>query len=232
MWSIRASTAGAVVATLLLARVTVSGALAETASWERSDHRVMLLKIVERAAPSSALNTSSFARSGTTKALKRQQLAARRWIRRHTHLVKTHRPELAKIAQAHAEKTIRMAADVAAPPIEFEAPPQELAVHVHPMQVASLREVDEIGIRGNQTPRQANTEVASRLAESFTSLRNLADTTAVSEFASVAVAQQLRVDKPTRAPWMLQVLATLGGAAAAGSVAWFLIGPMRERRLG
>jgi hypothetical protein len=232
MWSTRASTAGAVVATLLLARVTVSGALAETASWERSDHRVLLLKIVERGAPSSALNTSSFARSGTTKALKRQQLAAQRWIRRHTRLVKTHHPELARIAQAHAEKTIRTAADVAAPPIEFEAPPQELAVHVHPMQVASLREADEIGIRGNQTPRQADTEVAGRLAESFTSLRNLADTTAVSEFASVAVAQQLRVGKPTRAPWMLQVLATLGGAAAAGSVAWFLIGPMRERRLG
>jgi hypothetical protein len=60
------------------------------------------------------------------------------------------------------------------------------------MQVASLREADEIGIRGNQPPRQEDTEVAGRLAESFTSLRNLADTTAVSEFASVAVAQQLR----------------------------------------
>jgi hypothetical protein len=84
MWSTRASTAGAVVATLLLARLTVSGALAETASWQRSDHRVMLLKIVERGAPISALNTSSFARSGITKGLKRQQLAAQRWIRRHT----------------------------------------------------------------------------------------------------------------------------------------------------
>ena len=232
MWSIRASTAGAVVAAFLLARVTVSSALAETASWESSDHRVLLLKIVEQGASSSASNTSSFARSGPTKALKRQQLAARRWIRRHTHLAKTHRPELAKIAQVHAREAIRTAADVAAPPIEFEALPQELAVHVHPMQVASLREVDEIGIQGNQTPRQANTEVASRLAESFTSVRNLADTTGASEFASVAVAQQLRVGKPTGAPWILQVLATLGGAATAGSVAWFLISPMRERRFG
>ena len=78
MWSIRASTAGAVVAAFLLARVTVSSALAETASWESSDHRVLLLKIVEQGASSSASNTSSFARSGPTKALKRQQLAARR----------------------------------------------------------------------------------------------------------------------------------------------------------
>lgn len=232
MWSIRASIAGAVVAALLLARMTVSSALAETASWESSDHRVLLLKIVEQGASSSALNTSSFARSGTTKALKRQQLAARRWIRRHTHLAKTHRPELTKIAQAHAGEAIRTAADVAAPPIKVEARPQELAVHVHPMQVASLRQADEVDIQGNQTPMQTNTEVASRLAESFTSVRNLPDTTGVSEFASVAVAQQRRVGRPTRAPWMLQVLATLGGAAAAGSVARFLISPMRERRFG
>jgi hypothetical protein len=190
--------------------MTVSSALAETASWESSDHRVLLLKIVEQGASSSALNTSSFARSGTTKALKRQQLAARRWIRRHTHLAKTHRPELTKIAQAHAGEAIRTAADVAAPPIKVEAPPQELAVHVHPMQVASLRQADEVDIQGNQTPMQTNTEVASRLAESFTSVRNLPDTTGVSEFASVAVAQQRRVGRPTRAPWMLQVLATLG----------------------
>jgi hypothetical protein len=90
----------------------------------------------------------------------------------------------------------------------------------------------DIWCRSYQRPPQANTEVASRLAESFTSVRNLADTTGVSEFASVAVAQRLRVGKPTKAPWMLQVLATLGGAAAAGSVAWFLISPMRERRFG
>jgi hypothetical protein len=259
MGIIRASTAGAVFPALLLAGVTVGSAVAETATWEASSHRVLLLKIVEQGAPGSALNTLSYARFGTAKAPKRQQLAARRWFRRHTRLAEKHRPEPTKIAQAHAGEAIRTAADVAALPIELEAPPHELAVDVHPMQVVSSREVDEIDLQrnqpelavdlhpmrvassreldevelqGNQTLMRANSGVASRWAESFAAVGNLADTTGVSEFASVAVAQQLRGGKPTGAPRMLQVLATLSGAAAAGSVAWFLISPMRERRFG
>jgi hypothetical protein len=231
MVSIRTPTAGAIVSALLLAGVTVSGALAETASWETSGHRVLLLKIVEQSAPSSALNAASHAKSGTTKALKRQQLAARRWIWRHARLAEKHRPELTKIAKAHSGKEIRPAADAAAPPIELEASPRELAVE-RPMQVALSREVDEVDLQENQTLLQANSGVASHLAESFTSIRNLADTTGVSEFASVAVAQQLRGGKPTGTPGMLRVLATLGGAATAGSVAWFLFSPARERRFG
>ena len=153
-------------------------------------------------------------------------------IRRHTRLAEKHRPEPTKIAQAHAGEEIRTAADAAAPPIDLEAPPRELAVDVRPMRVASSRELDEIDLQGTQTLMQANSGVASRWAESFAAVGNLADTTGVSEFASVAVAQQLRGGKPTGAPWMLQMLATLGGAASAGSIAWFLISPKRERRFG
>jgi hypothetical protein len=232
MVSIRTPTAGAIVSALLLSGVTVSGALAETASWETSGHRVLLLKIVEQSAPSAALHTASYAKSGTTKPLKRQQLGARRWIRGHNRLAEKHRLELTKIARAHVGEEIRPAADAAAPPIDLEAPPRELAVDVRPMRVASSRELDEIDLQGTQTLLQANSEVANRLADSFASISNLADTTGVSEFPSVAVAQQLRGGKPTGAPWMLQMLATLGGAATAGSIAWFLISPTRERRFG
>jgi hypothetical protein len=113
MWSIRALTALGLVPALLLAGVTVSGARAETASWETAGHRVLLLKIVEQGAPSSALNTSSYAKLGTTKALERQQLTARHWIRRHSRLAEKHRSQLTKIAHAHAGEAIRTAADVA-----------------------------------------------------------------------------------------------------------------------
>jgi hypothetical protein len=74
MGIIRASTAGAVFPALLLAGVTVGSAVAETATWEASSHRVLLLKIVEQGAPGSALNTLSYARFRTAKAPKRQQL--------------------------------------------------------------------------------------------------------------------------------------------------------------
>ena len=222
MWNIRIRTAAGVVPALLLAGVTASSALAETASWERSDHRVLLLKIVEHSAPGSPQNTASYAKSGTTKAVKRHQLAARRWIRRHNRLAEKHRPELTTIAQAQAAEEILPAADTAPAPIELESQPRELAVDVRPMQVASSREVD---VAGNQTLLQAKARLASRLAESFTSIGNPTDTTGVSEIASVAQ----RGGEPIEARWMLQVLATLGGAAIAGSVAWFLIGPTRER---
>ena len=222
MGNIRIRTAAGVVPALLLAGVTVSGALAETASWERSDHRVLLLKIVEHSAPGSPQNTASYARSGTTKALKRHQLAARRWIRRHNRLAEKHRPELTTIAQAQAAEEIPPAADTAAAPIELGTPPHELAIDVRPTQIASSREVDEAA---NQTLLQAKARLASRLAESFTSIGNPTDTTGVSEVASVAQ----RGGEPAQARRMLQVLATLGGAAIAGSVAWFLIGPTRER---
>ena len=225
MGNIRIRTTAGVVPALLLAGVTVSSALAETASWERSDHRVLLLKIVEHSAPGSPQNTASYAKSGTTKAVKRHQLAARRWIRRHNRLAEKHRPELTTIAQAQAAEEILPAADTAPAPIELESQPRELAVDVRPVQVASSREIDETPLQGNQTLLQAKARLASRLAESFTSTGNPTDTTGVSEVASVAQ----RGGELTEARWMLQVLATLGGAAIAGSVAWFLIGPTRER---
>jgi hypothetical protein len=230
MVNIRTSTAGAVVSTLLPAGVTVNGALAETASWETSAHRVLLLKIVERSTPSSALSATHYAKSGTTKALKKQRLVARRWFRRHTHLAETHLPELTKIAEGHAGDEIRPAADAAVPPIELGAPPREPAVDVRPMRVASSREVDEVDLQGIQTLLQANSGVASRLTESFASIRNLAVATEVSESQALLIALQQRGGKPTGRPWMLQVLATLGGAVS--SVAWFLISPARERRFG
>jgi hypothetical protein len=225
MGNIRTRTAAGVFPALLLAGVTVSSALAETASWERSDHRVLLLKIVEQSAAGSSQKMASYAKSGTTKALKRQQLAARRWIRRHNRLADKHRAELTTIAQAQAAEEILPAADTAPAPIELESPLREPA-DVRPMQVASSREVDETPLQGNQTLLQAKARLASRLAESFTSIGNPTDTTGVSEIASVAQ----RGGEPIEARWMLQVLATLGGAAIAGSVAWLLISPTRERR--
>src|SRR5215472_10654297 len=135
MWNIRIRTAAGVVPALLLAGVTASSALAETAIGERSDHRVLLLKIVEQSAPGSPQNTASYAKSGTTKALKRHQLAARRWIRRHNRLAEKHRPELTTIAQAQTAEEILPAADTAPAPIELESPPRELAIDVRPMQV-------------------------------------------------------------------------------------------------
>jgi hypothetical protein len=209
----------------LLAGVTVSGALAETASWETSDHRVLLLRIVEQNAPGSSQKTASHAKSGTTKALKRQQLAARRSIRRHNRLTEKQRPELTTIAQAQAAEEIPPAADTAAAPIELGTPPHELAIDVRPMQIASSREVDEAA---NQTLLQAKARLASRLAESFTSIGNPTDTTGVSDTASV----DQRGGEPSEVRWMLKVLAPLGGAAIAGPVAWFLISPARKRRFG
>jgi hypothetical protein len=225
MWNIRIRTAAGVVPALLLAGVTASSALAETAIWERSDHRVLLLKIVEQSTPGSPQNTASYAKSGTTKALKRHQLASRRWIRRHNRLAEKHLPELTTIAQAQAAEEILPAANTAPAPIELESPPRELAVDVRLMQVASSREVYETPLQGNQTLLQAKARLASRLAENFTSIGNPTDSAGVSEVASVGQ----RGGEPTEARWMLQVLATLGGATIAGCAAWFLISPTRER---
>ena len=48
---------------------------------------------------------------------------------------------------------------------------------------------------------------------------------------SAMVAQAQRADVSSTS-WFLQVMAALGGAAAAGSVAWFLIGSAPQRMYG
>lgn len=48
----------------------------------------------------------------------------------------------------------------------------------------------------------------------------------------VAFARQADDDTNHRPSWLAELLATLGGAIAAGSVAWFLIGSAPQRRFG
>ena len=63
------------------------------------------------------------------------------------------------------------------------------------------------------------------------SMRDIADMTPKSNSANVAVGQRQRSEVGS-VSWILEVLAALGGAVTAGSVAWFLIGSSPQRTYG
>jgi hypothetical protein len=117
--------------------------------------------------------------------------------------------------------------------------PGRVVVAGQTVQVAAPDAVNEMDLAANNTSAQANDAAPSMMA-SAPALREIADATpksdAKSDFVSAAPPPQqssdtIRNDMGSPS-WILQVLAALGGAVTAGSVAWFLIGSTPQRTYG
>jgi len=167
--------------------------------------------------------------------------------RPHTRLAERKQPPApAEVAQAPASETTSAAnwpagpatplaevgsrALAAFPPTPPSAAPSgpvpnELVVGGQEVKVASPDKVNEIDLAA------ANNGVVANDAQPSTAPATTATSTPKADSATVAVAQTPASQVGSTA-WIMQVLAALGGALAAGSVAWFLIGSTPQRTYG
>lgn len=231
MLNVRIIAAGAVGLSSLLATIlTVNGALAQTATSDMTGHRVLLLKIVEQSTARPAPNAKLTAATAAKLSLPSR-------IRRHARLARKRHPAVTKIAQASAPEEVRLAHNPATtPPAPPQAPAPPAAeqfgpplIGGHATQVAWSGEVNE---KENDHPVN-DVRLLADAAPSHGAAENdppppVVNAALKSDFANIAVAQHQGSDVGNTS-WILQMLAVLGGAFTAGSLAWYLIGSRSVR---
>lgn len=111
-----------------------------------------------------------------------------------------------------------------------EPEPSELVVGGETVQVAAADQVNDLDLAADQSNAAAATAPATAAPETVTKSNSAAAEPAARAFV-VAPAQQ-RANPVGRTSWLAQMLAALGGAIAAGSVAWLLIGSRPQRMYG
>jgi hypothetical protein len=116
-----------------------------------------------------------------------------------------------------------VAAEPAAEPAAATDNPElgALVVHGQTVEIKPADEINEIDLAANNQDAEASTAAPTDRAD----LESVAAPT-------VAVASREAKNPIGSASWIAQVLAALGGAIAAGSVAWFLIGSGPQRTYG
>jgi hypothetical protein len=113
----------------------------------------------------------------------------------------------------------------APPPPQIVAPtagaPGTLVVDGQTIQVASADEANEIDLAADDAAAARNAALGPKLAVN-TQLSAVAESAAKLEPASAALVET-QIAEVSTTSWILQVLAALGGAVAAGTLAWFLM---------
>ncbi len=133
-------------------------------------------------------------------------------------------------APAPIEAAATAAATPPAPPPALPTP-RELVVGGHAVQVVSPDEANEIDLAANNASAPANDDPLYNLAAVTPAAASEAatpDTAASAPSADSAKATQPKSGVGSTS-WFMQVMAALGGAVAAGSAAWFLIGSASPR---
>ena len=133
-------------------------------------------------------------------------------------------------APAPIEAAATAAATPPAPPPALPTP-SELVVGGHAVQVVSPDEANEIDLAANNASAPANDDPLYNLAAVTPAAASEAatpDTAASAPSADSAKATQPKSGVGSTS-WFMQVMAALGGAVAAGSAAWFLIGSASPR---
>jgi hypothetical protein len=217
MLGIRIAAAGACI--LLLSGLTIVGAAAQTAasSTATPGKPLQLLKIFQQSSKAKAKpHVKIVAKSSAKRAVR---IAAGR--KTHTHIAAAQRQRLRapeQVASAPPSENSWPAvnsavpADVAfAPPAlqptaaPTEPAPSQFVVAGQTVQLASPDNVNEIDLTAEAEPKSDSMNAVPPPQQG-------------SDVGSTS--------------WILQVLAALGGAVAAGSVAWFLIGSTPQRMYG
>ena len=124
----------------------------------------------------------------------------------------------ANVNPVPAPATVASAAPAAAAP---ESTPSELVVGGQTVQVVSPDDANEID-------RAADAQIAPSVAPTQSAV---ATTAPAADTVTVARAQE-ETSHVGSASWIAQILAALGGAVAAGSAAWFLMGSAPQRTYG
>jgi len=228
MPNIRIDTGRATLAALLFATsMTATGALAQTATDGAPGEPLQLVQNIKPASKAVATKSTKTAAKAAskTKATHHRTFAQRKRA-----------PAPVQIAQGPTDARSTApalpfagAAAAAAPsPAPPETMPSELVVGGQTVQFGSPEKLNEIDLAAkadtavaggaNPQPRNDVAEAAAKSDLANAAPQSLANTAAPSEIGGTA--------------WLLQVLAALGGAVAAGSAAWLLIGSAPQRMYG
>jgi hypothetical protein len=211
-----------------LSIMTVGGAAAQAETNTAPGNPIPLLKILAK--PDKARAKIHGKRVG--RRMGKTHMAAK--TRALLHRSARARPAAPTPADNDALPTNVAAAPSAAPPTAASPPspaaslaeptPNELVVGGRTVQVTAPDNVNEIDEAAGPQP------VAASAATSAARLGDGAEAEPASETATVAVARaQLERSPVGSTSWVMQILAALGGAFAAGSAAWFLIGSAPQR---
>jgi hypothetical protein len=226
MLNIRIDTGRATLAALLFAASMMGGgALAQT---DANGAPGKPLQLVQNFKPASKPAATKSAKATAKIETRRHRTLALRKRAPGTLALRNRAPAPVRLAQGPAAAwpaapalPFAGAAAVAAPsPVPVEPLPSELVVGGQTVQIGSPEELNEIDLA-------AKDEAASGAAANPQAGNDVPDAAAKSELATAAPPSEIG-----SAAWLLQVLAALGGAVAAGSVAWFLIGSAPQRMYG
>ena len=220
MPSIRIVAAGA-----LISVMTVGGAMAQTATDTGAGKPIQLLQV--------ATQPDKTKSKPHAKRIMKIRTAAKRTGRRHRlaerpiRVAEAAKPAApaatpadvwANVNPVPAPATVASAAPAAAAP---NSTPSELVVGGQTVHVVSPDDANEID-------HAADAQIAPSVAPTQSAVATTAPAAAT---ATVARAQE-ETSHVGSASWIAQILAALGGAVAAGSAAWFLMGSAPQRTYG
>ena len=110
--------------------------------------------------------------------------------------------------------------------------PSELVVDGQTIRVASAAEANEIDLAANDASVAASDASLVTTTARDAAMTEMTEPAAKSDSISATVSSQAQNAEIGSTSWFLQAMAALGGAVAAGSVAWFLIGSAPQRMYG
>ncbi len=207
---------------------------------------------VRLAAKPVAKSSNKSSEKSSNKSSDKTRIASRKKLRSHIMLAERKRHQLqaaAQVADASASDNAWPAAPTAmtadattlAPVPQIPPAPQivapvagatasELVVDGQTIQVASPDQANEIDLAANDAVVASDASLGTMTA-SNAALTEVTEPAVKPDAASAMAAQAQSADVSSTS-WFLQVMAALGGAVAAGSVAWFLIGSAPQRMYG
>ncbi len=233
MLSIRLVAAGG--ALMLLSGLTGGGALAQTATDQTPGKPLQLLQW-----------SHTTAQSGEPRARPRAKIAERKITHTATNAAK-HRRSPVETAAATPQATVwaplnAVASDSTTPAPTVEpvsqaasAPanpiPSELVVAGQTVQIASPDQVNELDLAAQGSAATATNTMPAAPTASVPATNNVPAPASKSDSLATAWSH-LSASQVGSTSWIAKVLAALGGAVAAGSAAWFLIGATPQRTYG
>jgi len=220
-----------IVAVAALASVmTVGGAMAQTATDTGAGKPIQLLQVTtqpDKTKSKPHAKRIMKIRTAAKRTGRRHHLAAERPI----HVAEAAKPAApaaapadvwANVTPVTAPATVASAAP--APQLAAAAPestPSELVVGGQTVHVVSPDDANEID-------RAADAQIAPSVTATPSAVATAAP---AADTATVARAHE-QTSHVGSASWIAQILAALGGAVAAGSAAWFLMGSAPQRTYG
>jgi hypothetical protein len=226
-------TAGAIVVVfLMMSGITVGSVMAQTAANGTPGQPIQLLPIAQQGKAAAQPAAKSVAKSSV-----KSRVALRRKTKALLSVAAARARHHAAPQVADADPASRSAAPPDVPTIAAAAPQPEAAPPApagppvagdHAAQVAAPAGIKESDLAAPDAAVPVNATLPTVAAATAPSLREVADVTPKSDSANIAAAQR-QGSEIGSVSWILQVLAALGGAVTAGSVAWFLIGPSPRR---